>query len=116
MRQWAWAILIPLVLLLAACGIKVPAEKSAWVGEWRAPGVSLSISQDGRVSWKRKARGASTSINAPLKAFHGNDFEIGIGPLTTIFKVSAPPYKVDGSWRMKVDGIELVRVDSLSTW
>ena len=116
MRNRTRPLLIGLILLLAACGIKVPAEKSAWIGEWRAPGVSLSISQDGRVVWKRKAKGASASIDAPLKAFHGDDFEIGVGPLTTTFKVSAPPHKTEGSWRMKVDGIELVRVDSLSEW
>jgi hypothetical protein len=45
-----------------------------------------------------------------LKEFTGDDFSVGIGPMTTTFDVSKPPHQdKDGSWRMTVDGLELTR-------
>ena len=35
-----------------------------------------------------------------LQAFDGDDFEVGIGPMRTTFRVSSPPRKIDGTWRM----------------
>lgn len=100
-----------LAILLAACRVEVPSEKSAYVGEWKAEAMSLLITRDGSIHYQRQQKGASTSINAPLKAFSGDDFEVGIGPMTTLFKVSSPPHQRDGKWKMTVDGIELTRVD-----
>jgi hypothetical protein len=104
-------ILISLAVVLAACGIDVPAEKSAYLGQWNADGMSLLITKDGSVSYKRMQKGASTSIDAPLKAFNGDNFDVGIGPMTTTFTVSSPPHEVDGVWKMTVDGVELSRVE-----
>ena len=105
--------LIPILLavLLAACGVAVPAEKAAYVGEWKSEGMSLLITRDGSIRYQRMRKGASTSINAPLKAFRGDDFDVGIGPMTTTFTVSSPPRQVDGIWKMTVDGVELTRVN-----
>ena len=99
----AWA------LLLAACGVAVPADKADYVGQWDAEGMSLLITRDGSIRYLRLRKGARTSIDGPLKGFAGNDFEVGIGPMTTTFKVSAPPHRVGDEWRMTVDGVELVR-------
>ena len=110
MRNIKLALLVFLALLLAACGIEVPPEKSAYIGQWEADGMTLLITQDGSVSYKRFKKGASTKIDAPLKAFNGDDFDVGVGPMTTTFKVSSPPREIDGSWRMTVDGVELTRV------
>lgn len=106
-------IAIPLLAawLLVACGVAVPAERMAYVGEWRGEGMALLITRDGSVAYNRLRKGAKTSINAPLKGFHGDDFEVGVGPMTTMFKVSAPPHEVDGRWRMTVDGVELTRLN-----
>ena len=111
MRNLKLVLPMCLALLLAACGIEVPPAKSAYVGQWEADGMSLLITQDGSVSYKRFKKGASTKIDAPLKAFHGDDFDVGIGPMTTTFKVSSPPREIDGSWTMTVDGVELTRVN-----
>ncbi len=103
--------LIPLLLALAlsACGKPVPAEKNAYVGEWQAPAMYLLITQDGSVSYKRLKSGATTSVEGPLKGFVGDNFEVGIGPMTTTFVVSQPPYQDGGQWKMVVDGVELSR-------
>lgn len=110
MRRIRFVLPLFLLCLLAACGIEVPPEKSAYIGYWEADGMSLMLTQDGSVSYKRMKKGASTKINAPLKAFRGDDFEVGVGPMVTVFKVSSPPHEVAGSWKMTVDGVELTRV------
>jgi len=106
------AILCAAVLLLAACAVPVPPEKSAYVGEWAAPGMSLLITQDGSVTYKRIKGGATTTINAPLKKFEGDNFVVGIGLWTTTFVVSKPPGEEAGRWKMTVDGVELIRTTS----
>ena len=104
------ALLVMLLLGLAACAKPVPPEKSAFVGEWQRPEMYLLITQDGSVKYKRIKGGATTSVDGPLQGFEGNDFSVGIGAMSTTFKVSVPPHQLkDGSWRMTVDGLELMR-------
>jgi len=95
--------------LLACCGKPVPQEKAAYVGEWQAKNMYLNITADGQVNYKRKDGNTSTSINAPIKEFHGDDFDVGVGPMSTTFKVSKVPYQDGGQWKMVVDGVELAR-------
>lgn len=97
------------LLLLAACGKPVPPEKSAYVGDWGSSNVTLRIAQDGRVEYKRVSGNASTSVNAPIQRFEGDNFVVGIPYLTTTFVVSRAPYQQDGRWKMVVDGVELTR-------
>jgi hypothetical protein len=94
---------------LAACGKPVPPDKSAYVGEWKEKTMSLLITQDGSVQYKRMKGGAATSVNGPLKGFTGNDFDVGIGPMATTFVVSKPPYQDGDHWKMVVDGVELTK-------
>lgn len=96
-------------LLLSACAKPLPPDKAAYAGEWDAPTMALLITAQGRVAYKRVEGNSSTSVKAPLKAFIGNDFVVGVGPLSTTFKVSAPPHQVQGQWKMTVDGVELTR-------
>ncbi len=96
-------------LLLAACAKPLPPDKAAYAGEWDAPTMALLITAQGRVAYKRVEGSGSTSIKAPLKAFIGNDFVVGVGPLSTTFKVSAPPHQDHGQWKMTVDGVVLTR-------
>jgi hypothetical protein len=109
MRSFKLAVLLLAVVSLASCGVAVPAEKANYVGEWKADGMSLLITRDGSIVYHRRRKGARTSIDAPLKAFHGDDFDVGIGPLTTTFKVNVPPHEEAGEWKMTVDGVELTR-------
>jgi hypothetical protein len=102
-------IALPLALLLAACGKPVPAEKSAYVGEWEEKTMYLLITQDGSVRYKRLKGGGTTSVEGPLKGFTGDNFDVGIGPMTTTFVVSKPPYQDGKSWKMVVDGVTLTR-------
>lgn len=95
--------------LVAACGMPVPAERMNYVGSWRAPGMELDITAKGDVRYRRVKGNQTTSVEAPLKAFHGDDFEVGIGPLTTRFVVSKPPALEGGAWTMTVDGVKLAR-------
>lgn len=109
MRFVLLAVVLIATLMLAACGVAVPQDKAAYVGEWKADGMSLLITRDGSIVYHRMRKGARTSIDAPLKGFHGDDFDVGIGPLTTTFKVNVPPHEEAGEWKMTVDGVELTR-------
>jgi len=104
------SFLVCLVAWLAACGVAVPADKAAYVGTWKGDGTMLSISAGGRVEYRHSNGGASTSISAPLQGFHGDDFDAGLGPVATTFKVSRPPHEENGATKMTVDGVELTKI------
>jgi hypothetical protein len=70
----------------------------------------LLIQRDGGVSYERRRGAGKTTLDLPLKRFDGPDFVVGIGPFSTTFKVSRPPYQDStGRWKMVVDGVELTR-------
>jgi hypothetical protein len=100
---------IVLVALVAACAEPVPSAKAAYVGDWQAPDMWLSITADGHVSYARRRGSARTNINAPIQAFEGDDFIVGVGWMHTRFVVSRPPHLEGGVWKMTVDGVELTR-------
>ena len=112
MRPLKLISLSALLLILVACAQPVPSEKAAYVGYWETRTMSLLITQDGSVIYKRIKGGVTTSIDAPLQAFHGNDFDVGVGSLKTTFVVSVPPHQVKGKWRMTVDGVELTKMEN----
>lgn len=95
--------------LLIGCGKPVPPEKEAYVGEWQEKTMYLLITQDGSVRYKRLKGGATGSIEGPLKGFNGDNFEVGVGPITTTFVVSKPPYQDGETWKMVVDNVELTK-------
>ncbi len=102
-------VILLLALMLSACGKPVPPDRAEYVGEWQGQSMVLLITQDGSVHYKRLKGGVSTSIKAPLKRFDGDDFVVGIGPMSTVFTVSKPPYHDGEVWKMVVDGVELTR-------
>ncbi|HEX6833080.1 MAG TPA: hypothetical protein VF132_06055 [Rudaea sp.] len=98
--------LLAATLMLAACSNPLPADKSAYAGDWHANGFFLSITPDGYVHYKRVGA-VSKTINAPLKRFEGDNFVVGVGPMSTTFIVSAVPHADGDVWKMTVDGVEL---------
>lgn len=108
--RFSFAILL-LLALLTACAKPLPADRQAYVGDWRGNGVSLLITEDGNVVYHRRDGDTSVSLDLPMKGFDGDDFEVGLGPLVTRFDVGQPPKEVDGEWTMEVDGRMLRRVD-----
>lgn len=109
-KQIAAAVLLVSLLMLSACGQRVPDDKAAYVGDWRGPNMSLVVTKDGTINYKRVKGNTTTSINAPLRRFEGDNFVVGIPFLSSTFEVSKPPYQEAGAWKMVVDGVELTRV------
>ncbi len=109
MKVMLKAFLVLVAFLLSGCGKPVPDDKLAYVGEWQEKSMLLVITQDGSVNYARINGNASTKVNGPLKGFIGNDFEVGIGPMSTTFVVNKPPYKEDEKWKMVVDGVTLTK-------
>jgi hypothetical protein len=75
----------------------------------------LLITPDGNVTYRRTGPDSNVSISAPIEAFHGNDFDVGLGLLKTTFHVSKPPYRENGQWKMVVDGVQLTRSPASGT-
>lgn len=98
-----------LALFLSACGKPVPPDKTAYIGKWQSKTMYLVITKEGDISYKRVKGKQTTTINAPLKGFNGNDFEVGIGPLSTMFKVNKPPYQDGDQWKIIVDEVVLTK-------
>lgn len=110
----ALVILVAALPMLSACGQPVADDKAAYVGEWHAQAMDVELTKDGTVRYKRvrnTTAGATTttSINAPLRRFEGDNFVVGIAFLSTTFEVSTPPHLEAGTWKMVVDGVELTR-------
>ena len=110
MRAIATAVLLLAVLLLAGCSEPIPLDRMAYAGDWRSKEMRLLITPDGRCEYSRRREGgSSSSINAPIVRFEGDNFVVGVGMFTTTFVVSQPPRLVEGRWKMTVDGVELTR-------
>ncbi len=109
MRVFKTVLSLLVVLALSACNKPLPAERAAYAGQWNGPQVSLLITQDGMVDYKTVDGGVNKSINAPIKEFSGNDMVVGVGPMSTTFKIAAPPQQVGEAWKMTVDGVELTK-------
>ncbi|MGH8493329.1 MAG: hypothetical protein ACRERR_09530 [Moraxellaceae bacterium] len=103
-------LILPLLLALTACGKPLPADKSNYAGRWQQSRMDLVINTDGTVNYLRRHDKGTTSVNAPIIRFEGNNFIVGIGPLHTTFMVEQPPHLEQGQWKMRVDGVELVRL------
>ncbi|MEM7561615.1 MAG: hypothetical protein AAF353_01060 [Pseudomonadota bacterium] len=102
-------VLMMLLALLAGCSNPLPEDRLDYAGEWQSKEMYLLILEDGTVAYKRLKNGGTTSINGPLKEFQGDNFLVGIGPLTTTFIVTKPPRQVNGQWQMEVDGVLLTK-------
>ncbi|MEK8035003.1 hypothetical protein AACH06_29660 [Ideonella sp. DXS29W] len=102
-------IVLALGFALLACAKPIPKEKAAYVGEWHGTAMALLITQDGSVAYRRLEGGVNKSIDAPLKEFQGDNFVVGIGPMSTTFVVSVPPHADGDAWKMTVDGVELTK-------
>lgn len=103
-------ILVFIVLtLLSSCSKPLPNNKLSYAGNWRSEEMTLLILDDGTVAYERIKNGGSTSINASIKRFDGDDFVVGVWFFTTTFEVSEPPKEINGNWQMVVDGVRLTK-------
>ncbi|QBB71498.1 hypothetical protein ELE36_14670 [Pseudolysobacter antarcticus] len=100
-------ITLVMLLCLSACAKPVPADKAAFVGEWKSPEMYLQITQAGHVDYKRSIGSGSKSVSGPLQGFSGENFDVGIGAMSTTFVVTTPPHQDGGTIKMTVDGVEL---------
>ena len=112
-RRPCTALLLAACLWLVACAKPVPADFANYVGHWRGDGTLLVIRADGHADYERVTGDSRISIEGSCHSFTEEGFKIGIGLLSARFEVTRPPRRVDGRWRMTVDGVELTRVDIL---
>jgi hypothetical protein len=108
-RSFLRTAAIALAALVLACAKPIAPERMAYVGDWQADNMRLTITREGQVRYARVKGGGRTSVDAPLQEFIGDDFIVGVGPMKTRFVVSSPPRREGNVWKMTVDGVELVR-------
>ena len=112
MSRRAWlAALLAVATLLAACAKPLPPENRDLVGWWEAPGMKLVITAEGNVSYERVGPNGNVSIDAPMQQVRKDGFSVGVGPMTTDFRLDKPPHAENGVWTMTVDGVVLTRRD-----
>ena len=102
-------LIISILFLLSACSKPIDESKVDYVGAWNGPEMTLTISQNGNIKYKRVKGKVSTSLDAPLQEFTNDGFIVGIAFFTTTFIVSEKPHRVDGQWQMMVDDVLLTR-------
>ena len=106
----ACCVALCVAAVLSACVKPIPADKASYVGEWRSDDMFLAIMSDGSLKYVRAKAKETTKINAPIKEFDGDNIVVGIGPATTTFVVSKPPYQDAGKWKMMVDNDLLTKI------
>ncbi len=113
MKEKTIIIVIICIMLFFNCSSKpVPEDKRSYIGKWSGREMYLEITHSGRVSYNRKVNGINKSVNAPIQKFEGDDFIVGVWFIKTKFNVNKPPYKKKNVWKMVVDGVELIRINS----
>ena len=99
------------IILFSSCGIKIPEDKINYTGLWANEHISLSIARGGKVDYKKVEGGVSTSINAPIQEFVGDNFIVGALGINTTFVVSETPHQEGDTWYMTVDGVKLKKIN-----
>jgi hypothetical protein len=88
----------------------IPEDRKTYIGSWSSDHVDLTISPEGQCSFEKRSKsGATTSLNAPIQAWHKTGFDVGIGPMVTTFEVNKPPKKAKGQWKMTLDNEVLTK-------
>ncbi len=104
---------VVLALLVAGCGLdKLPPGKESYAGTWRnaSAGVLLVITPNAHVEYKKVQGGVTTSVNAGISKFDGNDFVVWMLGINTTFHVQGPPASLGDDTFMMVDGVKLTRM------
>lgn len=85
--------------------------KKDYVGDWSAPGITLSISPTGTVAYAKKSGATSKTINGAISSFAGDDIKV-FALITVTLDVQRPPHEDGGVWKMTVENDELTRSGS----
>ena len=88
---------------LAACAQPLPADLTAYAGEWSGPGTVLSITLGGDLAFEQKTRGTTIEILGPIKELDGDDIVVGFAFTTSTIDVSRrrSSETAAGRWRCR---------------
>lgn len=87
----------------------VPAERSAYIGDWQGEGVTFSLAADGAISYEKKTGAVSRALSGRLAGFAGDDIKVKVLLVGTTLKVQRPPRTVDGVPTMILEGATVTR-------
>jgi hypothetical protein len=120
-RRRNWFAVALLLVALGGCsmeeiseemaGIPLPADKKNYVGKWTNTTITLEISLEGDVKYKKEEGSRKTTINGPIKEFDKDNFVVGFWFMTSTFEVQKTPFQEGERWAMVVNGTKLYKVD-----
>jgi hypothetical protein len=112
-RWMGWCINILLIVVLGGCiseSLPLPEDKKNYAGHWKNSNISLKISMDGKVNYKKEEGSRKTTIDDYITAFDKDNFIVGIWIMTTTFEVQKAPFREGERWAMVVEGNKLYKV------
>ena len=89
----------------------IPADKRAYIGDWKGPDMELNIEAGGKLHYVRNQPGKNLNLNVDILGFNGDNFDVGVGIIRSTFVVSKPPHLQDKKMKMTVDGVELTKAE-----
>ena len=106
----SYASVLLVVFAIAGCSsVPLPADMADYAGKWQSADMTITITKDGYVDYKRVGQGSSRSGSGPIKEYMGDGFVVGVMFIKTKFKVEKRPYLSQGKTKMVVDGVELTK-------
>lgn len=112
MKIFNYAIACSLLIASNSFAAPVPADKTAYIGNWQGKDMTLSMAADGKIAYKRVySTTKNVNLSIDLLSFNGDNFDAGYGIFRSTFVVSKPPARVGQQVKMVVDGVELTKVD-----
>lgn len=94
---------------------ELAAYRKKFVGVWKGVGTSLNIDTSGKVKYDHKKGATSKKVTAGIIDFQMDHFTVGFMGITTTLKINRGPREDGGVWKMKIDGVELIRIGEAPT-
>ena len=104
------AVLVPLALW-PTCFLGVPQAPAAYVGEWQAPGRTITISSQGKFRYEEQQDGRVYTLGGPIRAYEAAALKIGVPFWVKRLPLQQAPQERNGRWHMTLDGQTYERVN-----
>lgn len=85
-------------------------DQKKYIWNWKWDWITLIISDNAYIDYKKQKNSVSTSISGPITEFNDNNFKASILFINSTFNIDKKPFQEWNLWKMTVDWNELSRV------
>lgn len=87
-----------------------------YIGQWKSSHSSLVIEKTGQVDYRQNVTqeqktpdrdlkyAAKSDLKASISDFNAQQFQIGQGEFSQVFKIDRAPYQMNQKWHMQLNG------------